>query len=162
MWSQKKQKISCQKGEAQTVTMAFRSRCRWHLSKSKLNTLQRLQHRSRFIIDKARQKDSWSHNWLIVEQLIQSDRSVVKYKIVNRQCPKSLWDDYHQRTQHSSYRTRNCRDLQIPKNNLEYVKKGFHYSALKTWNDIPINIRELPTLIGFKNQLKVYFKSYNY
>ena len=61
--------------------------------------------------------------------------------------------------QHSNYRTRNCRDLRIPRENLEYVKKGFHYSALKAWNDIPINIRELPTLKRFKKQLKSYYTS---
>ena len=129
------------------------------LPKSKLNTLQRLQDRARSIIDKARLKDNWSHNWLTVEQLTNFDRSVMTYKIINRQCPESLWDKYHHRTQHSHYRTRNCRDLQIPRNNLEYVKKGFHYSALKAWNDIPINIRELPTLSRFKKQLKSYYMS---
>ena len=110
-------------------------------------------------VAKARLQDSWSHNWLTVEQLIQSDRSVMTYKIVNRHCPESLWDKYHHRTQHSSYRTRNCGDLQIPKNNIEYIKKGFHYSALKTWNNIPINIRELPTLNRFNSQLESYAKS---
>ena len=125
------------------------------LPKTKLNTLQRLQDRACSIIVKARLKDSWSHNWLTVEQLIQFDRSVMTYKIVNRQCPESLWDKYHQRTQHSSYGTRNCGDLQIPKNNIEFVKKGFHYSARKTWNNIPINIRELPTLNRFTADLSV-------
>ena len=129
------------------------------LSKSKMNTLQRLQDRACSIIAKAKQKDNWSHNWLTVEQLIKFDRSVMTYKIINRHCPESLWEKYQRRTQHSNYRTRNCRDLQIPKNNLEYTKKGFHYSALKAWNDIPINIRELPTISGFKKQLKDYFKS---
>ena len=94
----------------------------------------------------------WSHNWLTVEQLIKFDRPVMTYKIINRPCPESLWDKYHQRTQLSNHITRNCRDLQIPRNNLEYVKKGFHYSALKAWNDIPIGIGELPTLSRFKNQ----------
>ena len=47
------------------------------LSKSKINTLQRLQDRARPIIDNARQKDGWSHNWLTVEQLIKFDRSVM-------------------------------------------------------------------------------------
>ena len=93
--------------------------------------------------------------------MIQFDRSVLTYKIVNRQCPESLWDKYHHRTQHSSYRTENYGDLQISKNNIEYVKKGFHYSALKTWNNIPINIRELLTLNRLKNQLKSYAKSYS-
>ena len=29
------------------------------------------------------------------------------------------------------------------------MKKSFHYSALKDWNDTPIKIRELPTLKYF-------------
>ena len=74
----------------------------------------------------------------------------IQHSGFNRQCPESLWDKYHQRTQLSNHITRNCRDLQIPRNNLEYVKKGFHYSALKAWNEIPICIRELPTLSRFK------------
>ena len=110
-------------------------------------------------IPKAPTMIGWSHNWLTVEQLIKFDRSVMTYKIINRQCPESLWNKYHPRTQLSNHITRNCRDLQIPRNNLEYVKKGFHYSALKAWNDIPIGIRELPTLSRFKKQLKCYFKS---
>ena len=107
------------------------------LPKSKLNTLQRMQDRARSIIDKSRLKDNRSHNWLTVEQLTKSDRSVMTYKIISRQCPESPWDKYHHRTQHSNHRTRNCKDLQITRNNLEYVKKSFHYSALKAWNDIP-------------------------
>ena len=95
------------------------------LPKSKLSTLQRLQDRARSIIDKARLKDNWSHNWLTVEQLTKFDRSVMTYKIISRQCPESLWDKYHHRTQHPNYRTRKCRDLQIPRNNPEYVKKAF-------------------------------------
>ena len=42
------------------------------------------------------------------------------------------------------YNTRFCRDLQIPRYNLEYVTKGFSHLALKVCNEIPISIRELP------------------
>ena len=131
-----------------------------HILKSKLTTNTSKASLCSTCHDNARQKDGWSHNWLTFEQLIKFDRSVMTYKIINRQCPESLWDKYHPRTQLSNHITRNCRDLQIPRNNLEYVKKGFHYSALKAWNDIPIGIRELPTLSRFKNQLKFYFKSW--
>ena len=89
------------------------------LPKSTLNTLQRLQDRARSIIDKAGLKDSWSHGWLTVEQLIKFDRSVMTYKIINRQCSESLWDKYHQGIQLSNHMTRNCGDLQIQRNNLE-------------------------------------------
>ena len=47
------------------------------LPKTKLSTLQGLQDRAHSIIDKARLKDSWSHNWLTVEQSIQFDQSVM-------------------------------------------------------------------------------------
>ena len=72
--------------------------------------------------------DSWSHNWLTVEKLIQFDQSVLTYKIVNRQCPESLWDKYHHKTQHSSYRTRNCGDLQIPKNKHSHQHQRASYT----------------------------------
>ena len=47
--------------------------------------------------------------------------------------------------------------FKIPRYNLEYVKKGFSYSALKVWNEIPISIRELPTLCQFKKIAKNTF-----
>jgi len=55
--------------------------------------------------------------------------------------------------------TQFCRNIQIPKYNLEYAKKGFSYSALKTLNEIPLSTRELPTLFHFKKQLKMYLMS---
>ena len=49
-------------------------------------------------------------------------------------------------------------DLQILRYNMEYAKKGFSYSALKTvWNEIPISIRELPNWCQFKKTTKNTF-----
>ena len=129
------------------------------LSKSRKESLQRLLDRAISIIETSRIKDEWSTNFLSAEQLVIFDRAVMAYKIINRLCPENLWDKFQQRSQYSSYNTRFCRDLQIPKYNLEYTKKGFSYSALKVWNEIPINIRELPTLCQFKKKLKTYLKS---
>ena len=126
---------------------------------SKIKILQNLQDRARTIIERARIKDAWSYNWLNVEQLIKFDRSTMTYKIMNRMCPESLWDKFPQISLHSNYNTRNCKDIQIPRYNLEYVKKGFHYSALTAWNSIPISIRELPTFPQFKRNLKTHLKS---
>ena len=126
---------------------------------SKIKILQNLQDRARTIIERARIKDDWSYNWLNVEQLIKFDRSTMTYKIMNGMCPESLWDKFPQISLHSNYNTRNCKDIQIPRYNLEYVKKGFHYSALTAWNSIPISIRELPTFPQFKRNLKTHLKS---
>ena len=68
------------------------------------------------------------------------------YKITNRQCPVSHFNKCLARSSVPSYNTRNCQDLHIP--------KGFHYSALKSWNDTPAAIPELPTSSSFKKELK--------
>ena len=39
------------------------------------------------------------------------------YKMMNKICPKSLWDIYKTRNMYSSYRTRNCKDIQLPRYN---------------------------------------------
>ena len=59
----------------------------------------------------------------------------------------------------AEYLSRVVSFLQILKYNLEYSKKGFSYTALKAWNDIPVNIRELPTLCQYKKQLKSHLMS---
>ena len=73
------------------------------------------------------------------------------YKWTHRQCFKSHWYEYHYRIQHSNYRASSCRDVQILRRNLGYVKKGWSLSVLiKAWNDIPIEIIEVLTLNEFK------------
>ena len=126
------------------------------LSATNLHTLQRLQNRAISIIERAKIKDHWQNNLLNIETLIRFDRSVMVYKVVNKLCPESLWDMYEQRCNLSSYNTRNNRDLHIPKVNLEHRKKGFRYSGIKIWNDIPLEIRELSSLTLFKKKLKGY------
>ena len=126
------------------------------LSNTKIEFLQRLQDRAVSMIHMSRIKDNWTPKVLSVKQLITFDRAVMVYKILNKLCPENLWNKFNLRSHHSRYNTRFCRNIQIPKYNLEYAKKGFSYSALKTWNEIPLSIRELPTLFHFKKQLKIY------
>ena len=129
------------------------------ISSSELQALQRLQNRALSIIERARFKDTWPKKWLSVVNLIRFDRCVMVYKIVNKQCPESLWNMFQQRCSISHHITRIYGDLDVPKLNLELTKKGFHYSGIKAWNDIPVNIRELPSLRLFKTHLKRHLMS---
>ena len=124
------------------------------ISSSELQALQRLQNRALSIIERARFKDPWPKKWLSVVNLVRFDRCVMVYKILNKQCPESLWNMFQRRCSVSNYNTRNYRDLHIPKLNLELTKEGFHYSGIKAWNDILVNIRKLPSLRLFKIHLK--------
>ena len=67
------------------------------LSNAKLEALHRLQNRAQSIIERAKIKDQWSGDWLNVEQLINFDRSVMTYEMMNEICPESLWDTYKTR-----------------------------------------------------------------
>ena len=130
------------------------------LSNTKIEFLRRLQDRAVSMIHTSRIKGNWTPKFLSVKQLITFDRAVMVYKIFNKLFPENLWNKFNRRSDHSRYNTRFYRKVQIPKYNLEYAKKGFSYSALKTWNGIPLSIRELPTLFDFKKQLKMYLMSW--
>ena len=101
------------------------------ISSSELQALQSLQNRALSSIDRARFQDLWPKKWLNVMNLIRFDRCVMVYKIVNKQCPESLWNMFQQRCSISNYNTRNYRDLHIPKLNLELTKKDFITQALR-------------------------------
>ena len=81
------------------------------------------------------------------------------YKIVNKICPESLHDKFADRSSISKYDTRNKTDLQIPRLNLDFSRKSFNYTGLKTGNSIPTHIREFGTLTRFKNGPKSHFLS---
>ena len=97
-------------------------------------------------MENARYKDNWSFDWLSVENIIRLDRSVMTYKVRNKLSPECLWDKFQEGSSQSNYAARHCRDLQIPRLNTEHAKNSFQYSAIKVWNDIPVAIRELPTI----------------
>ena len=107
-------------------------------------------------MENARYKDNWSCDWLSVENIIRFDRLVMTYKIRNKLSPESLWDKSQQRSSQPDYATRNRRDLQIPRLNTEHAKKSYRYSAIRVWNEIPVAVRELPTISRFKKDLKEF------
>ena len=126
------------------------------LSDTKLNHLQYLEDRARTLIENAHLKDGWVCNWLSVINCIKYDKAVTTYKILNNLCPGSLHGKFTMRSQISSYETRNCHNISIPKQNLEFFKRSFHYSAAKLWNEIPLQIRNSSTIFAFKRKLKEY------
>ena len=59
----------------------------------------------------------------------------------------------------SNYNTRSDKDLHVAKIKLEFSKKGFQYTGIRAWNDIPNNIRELSSLSLFKSHLRIHLMS---
>ena len=129
------------------------------LSNTKLSKLQRLQIRARKLIENAKYKDGWNCNWLDVKSLISFDQGVRTYKILHCLCPYNFHHKFGERYLISEYRTRNRRDLQIPKIRLEYAKRSFYFSGVKNWNDIPVSIREQESLARFKKRFRKHFQN---
>ena len=59
---------------------------------------------------------------------------------------------FYLRSAYSTYETRSCKNLQIPKLKIELMRKSFQYSAVKDWNDTPVDIRNTLSLNNFKKQ----------
>ena len=129
------------------------------LSKTKLAALQRLQTQALKITKNAKIKDTWSCPGMSVENIICFDRNAMTYKIIHKLSPEHFLEKYKPKSSFSSYHMRNSQSLQIPKHRTEHYKKSFHYSALKDWNNTPIDICELPTTNTFKRQLKLCMTS---
>ena len=79
------------------------------------------------------------------------------YKIMNKLYPEKFFNKFLPRSSVSKYNTRHCRDLQIPRYRTEFAKKTSLLS-LKAWNDLPAELRQLPTQNSLKKQLKTYLK----
>ena len=54
------------------------------------------------------------------------------YKILHDLCPENLRHKFIERSMITDYGTRNHGDLQIPKVRLEYAKRSFYFSGVKT------------------------------
>ena len=81
------------------------------------------------------------------------------YKILQGLRPDNLRHLFVERSMVSEYKTRNHRDLQIPKVRFEHAKGSFYFSGVKNWNDIPGYIREQESLARFKKRFRKYLKN---
>ena len=129
------------------------------LSNTKISTFQRLQNRAFDIIEASKIKNSLIRPTFSIDQMFQFDMSVLMFKIINKICPESLHDKFAERSTISKYVTRNKTDLQIQRLNLDFSRKSFNCTGLKTWYSIPTHLRESNTLTRFKNGLKDHFLS---
>ena len=76
------------------------------------------------------------------------------YKILHGLCPDNLRHKFVERSIVPEYKTRNHRDLQIPKVRLEYAERSFYFSGVKNLNDIPGNIPDQESLACFKKRFR--------
>ena len=87
------------------------------------------------------------------------------YEAVNKSSPScfhEFFDVLSQVHQHDTRQARKGDILLTRKNTLQYGLKSIRYAGAKSWNSISHVIKQAPTVMSFRHQLKLHFFTNNY
>ena len=101
-----------------------------------------------------------SLHWLPVESRIKFKVMLILYKSLKGNAPyiKELVHSYQTRP---GLRSASKQLLSVPRTNLSYGDRCFSVFACKSYNKLPLEIRNSPTVNSFKSRLKTYlFRSF--
>ena len=130
--------------------------------KNRLDTLQKKL--VRFIHD-----FDWRHHidgrnlrelsWLSVSDRVSYFKMIHLFKIRLGHAPPYLSSSFVSLVRTHSYRTRGSESNYHVSKDIALSPTTFAYSAVKTWNSLPIQLKRLDSLPNFKKKLKEYFIS---
>ena len=95
-------------------------------------------------------------NWLPIKQQLVYKDTVMAYKCLNKLAPPYLCDKFVKRSELHSRQTRNNNQLDIPQFRTASGQRTFYYRAVKIWNSLENELREIQSLRLFKRKLKTY------
>ena len=99
-------------------------------------------------------------HWLPFQKRIWFKLCLYIYKILHQSAPTYLQNLISVYTPTRTLRSASDKSLlTIPRSSLSIGDKRFNVSAAKFWNNLPLKIREHPTLAVFKKHLKTYLFS---
>ena len=140
------------------------------LTENNLNKLQRVQNKAARIIFRLKRRDHitpylHSLHWLPVRQRINFKLLVIIYQCVNHDAPVYLCNDIslHSSTVTGTRILRSAMDatkLHIPRTSKTVGDHAYSVAGPRTWNTLPISIREAPTIHSFKKSLKSHLYPY--
>ena len=140
------------------------------IKETHLHKLQRIQNKAARIIFGLRRREHitpYLHtlHWLPVRQRINFKLLVLIYQSVHHEAPVYLCNDIclHSSTVTNTRMLRSAMDttrLHIPKTSTTIGDQAFYVAGPRTWNTLPISIREAPTTNTFKTLLKSYLYPY--
>ena len=92
--------------------------------------------------------------WMEFPERVKYQKAIIMYKISHNLAPKYLQDLFQQTADIHDRALRSTSDnlLYVPKPNLEQFRNSLSYSGSKTWNSIPINIKQSDSLSLFKKK----------
>ena len=97
-------------------------------------------------------------NWMNVKQLISHDLAVAMFKLRNGLSPSQCTENLQTISEIHGYQTRSVtsNDYYLQKFSQSYGQKAFTYIGAKTWNNLPIQVKNAHSLFTFKKTLKEF------
>jgi len=96
-------------------------------------------------------------HWLIVTYQIQYKVVLLMYMVQVNRCPQYLRDSVvsadSEPGRHHLLTATNLNYI-LPRTRTKFVERAFSVSRHIVWNSLPLSVRSLPTLTGFKRNLK--------
>ena len=135
------------------------------LPRTEIHRVQMLQNTAARMVTRTSRTQSITQtlhklHWLPVEKRIIFKLLLLTYKAQHGLAPSYLTDIFTQYQPTRSLRSSNQSLLCIPKTNtLYYGGRSFSVAGPTLWNNLPIALRQSPSLINFKSSLKTHLLS---
>ncbi|XP_041466248.1 uncharacterized protein LOC121416805 [Lytechinus variegatus] len=137
-----------------------------NLPASHLSKLQHIQNTAARLITRTRKHEHitpilLSLHWFPIPQRIQFKVLLLTYKAFNGLAPSYIKELIQPKTQTTSIRLRSSSSIHLqlapgPRTKTRYGDRAFCVCAPKLWNDLPVIIRDSPSVDTFKIRLKTY------
>ena len=132
------------------------------LPNTSIQRLQRTQNAAARLVTKTKRKEHITPilmelHWLPVSHRIRYKVLLLVYKALHNLAPSYIADMVKIHQPARSLRSANTNQLSIPKTRLRsWGDRSFQYAAAFEWNNLPLAIRESPSLASFKECLKTF------
>ena len=140
----------------------------YHLPKSLITKLQRVQNAAARIVTRASKHSSITStlkdlHWLPIHARIEFKICTVTWKALHNSAPSYKKDLVTSYAPSRTLRSNHQCLLQIPRCNGNYGERAFSVAAPKLWNSLPVTLRQLENYCDFKVKLKtlLFNKSFN-
>ncbi len=132
-----------------------------NLPQKEVNRLQRLQNSAARLLTYTKKSSHitpilQSLHWLPVVKRITFKILLLVYYSLHSIAPAYLQNSLTVYAPSRSLRSSNSQSLQVPRVKRSWGDRSFSYLGPKLWNDLPIEIRQSPSLDTFKTLLKTY------
>ena len=126
--------------------------------------MQRLQNKAARIVsgtsfEETNQDDLLRElNWMNVKQLISHDLAVAILKLRNGLSLSQCTENLQTISEIHGYQTKSVtsNDYYLQKFSQSYGQKAFTYIGAKTWNNLPVHVKNAHSLFTFKKRLKEF------